>query len=196
MGQTTEDLKSQIAEQRESLGQDLEAIGDRVSPSRMAQRRKAAVRERWDSTKQRVMGTTGDTTAKASSMVSGVGNTVSSLPRNAAQVAEGNPLAVGLVAFGTGLVLATLLPETRPEQQLAEKVQPMVENAASEIGGAAQEAVEQLKPKTQEAIEQVKSSAMDSAAQVKEQASDAASQASEQAKQSATSSGNGPSRTV
>ena len=44
MGQTTEELRStRIAEQRDDLGRDLEAIGDRVSPGRMAQRHKAAV---------------------------------------------------------------------------------------------------------------------------------------------------------
>ena len=130
------------------------------------------------------MGTAGDTADKASSMASGIGDTVGSLPRNAANVAEGNPLAVGLVAFGAGLVLATLLPETRSEQQLAEKVQPMVENAASEVGVAAQDAVEQLKPKAQDAIEQVKDSAQQSVSQVKDHASDAASQAAAQAKPS------------
>ncbi len=130
------------------------------------------------------MGTAADTTDKASSMASGIGDTVGSLPRGAANVAEGNPLAVGLVAFGAGLVLATLLPETRGEQQLAEKVQPMVENAASEVGAAAQDAVEQLKPKAQDAIEQVKDSAEQSVSQFKDHASDAASQAAAPAKPS------------
>ena len=60
MGQTTEELRTQIAEQRDDLGRELEAIGDRVSPGRMAQRRKAAVGERFTSVKERVMGTAGD----------------------------------------------------------------------------------------------------------------------------------------
>ena len=184
MAQTTEDLRSQITEQRESLGRDLEAIGDRVSPSRIAQRRKAAVRERWDSTKQRVMGTAGDTADKASSMASGIGDTVGSLPRNATNVAQGNPLAVGLVAFGAGLVLATLLPETHSEQQLAEKMQPMVETAASEMGTVAQDVVDEMKPKAQDALEQVKDSAQESMTHVRDHASDAASQAAAQTKPS------------
>ena len=66
MGQTTEDLRAQIADQRETLGRDLEAIGDRVSPTRMAERRKNAVRERWQSTKTRVMGTADDATSAMS----------------------------------------------------------------------------------------------------------------------------------
>jgi gas vesicle protein len=171
VAQTAEDLKAQLADQRETLGRDFEAIGDRVSPSRMAQRRKNAVRERWQSTKDRVMGS-----------ASSAGEAVSSVPQGAANVAQGNPLALGLVAFGAGLVVATLLPESKPEQQLAEKVQPTVEHAASELGTAAQETVEQLKPKAQAAVEEVKSSAQDSVQQVKGEASDAASRTAEQAK--------------
>jgi len=175
MGQTTEDLRAQIADHRETLGHDLEAIGDRVSPSRMAQRRKAAVRERWQSTKDRVMGSAGDAGDKMSDTASGIGDAVGSFPQRAANVTEGNPLAVGLVAFGAGLVLATLLPETRPEQRIAEKVQPSVERAASELGAAAQDTVEQLKPKAQEAVDEVKSSAQDSVQQVKDEASNSTS---------------------
>jgi gas vesicle protein len=183
MGQTTEDLKAQIADQRETLGQDLEAIGDRVSPARMAQRRKAAVRQGWQSTKDRVMGSAGDAGSKMSDAASSVGDAVGSVPRSAANIAEGNPLAVGLVAFGAGLVVATLLPQTQREQQLAEKVQPTVERAASEVGAAAQDTVEQLKPKAQEAVDEVKSSAQDSVQKVKDDASDAASQTTDHAKQ-------------
>jgi len=163
MGQTTEELRAQIAEQREDLGRDLEAIGDRVSPGRMAQRRKAVVRQSWTNTKERVMGTAGDARGA-----------VGSVPSNAKSAIEGNPLAVGLVAFGAGLVIATLLPETGAEQQLAEKMQPSLENAASQVGAAAQDTAEQMKPKVQEAADQLK-----------DRASGAATQTSDQAKQAA-----------
>jgi ElaB/YqjD/DUF883 family membrane-anchored ribosome-binding protein len=163
MGQTTEELRAQVAEQREDLGRDLEAIGDRVSPGRMAQRRKAAVRERFSSAKDRVMGTAGDAR-----------DAVSSVPQGAKNTIEGNPLAVGLIAFGTGLVIATLLPETRPEQQLVEKLQPSLESAASELGAAAQDTAQQLKPKIQEA-----------AGQLKDHATEATSETADHAKQAA-----------
>ena len=42
MGQTAEDLRTQLAEQRGDISRDLEAIGDRVSPGRMMERRQAA----------------------------------------------------------------------------------------------------------------------------------------------------------
>jgi gas vesicle protein len=187
MGQTTEELKAQISEQRDTLGRDLEAIGDRVSPSRMAQRRKEAVRERWNSTKDRVMGTTADTSGRASNAASGVGEAVGSLPSRAANVAEGNPLAVGLVAFGAGLVVATLLPETGVEQRVAEKMQPAAEETARQLGAATQDTVEQLKPKAQDAVERVKASAQDSVENVKQDASDATSQSATEAKNAAAS---------
>jgi len=185
MGQTTEDLKAQIADQRDTLGRDLEAIGDRVSPSRMAQRRKAAVREHWQSTKNRVMGSADTATNKLSDAASGMGEAVTSVPQRAAGVAEGNPLAVGLIAFGAGLVVATLLPETEREKKLAAKVQPTIEHAASEVGASAQGAIEQMKPAVQEAVDEVKSSTRESAQQVKEHATDAASQTAADAKQTA-----------
>jgi gas vesicle protein len=187
MGQTTEELKVQISEQRDTLGRDLDAIGDRVSPSRMAQRRKAAVRERWNSTKDRVMGIADDTSGRASNAASGVGEAVGSLPSRAANVAEGNPLAVGLVAFGAGLVVATLLPETRVEQQVGEKMQPAAEETARQLGAAAQETVEQLKPKAQDAVEQVKASAQDSVENVKQDASNATSQTTTETRNAAAS---------
>jgi len=189
MGQTTEDLRAQIADQRDTLGRDLEAIGDRVSPSRMAQRRKAAVRERWQSTKSRVMGSADTATNKLSDTASGMGDAVTSVPQRAVDVAEGNPLAVGLVAFGAGLVVATLLPETESEKKLAAKVQPTIEQAASQVGGSAQGAIEQMKPAVQEAVDEVKSSARDSAQQVKDQATDAASKTAADAKQASQSQG-------
>ncbi|HEX2384768.1 MAG TPA: DUF3618 domain-containing protein [Acidimicrobiales bacterium] len=162
MGQTTDELRSQIAEQRDDLGRDLEAIGDRVSPGRMAQRRKAAVRERFTSAKEHVMGTAGDAR-----------DAVGSVPQSAKSTIEGNPLAVGLIAFGTGLVIATLLPETRPEQQLVEKMQPSLESAASEIGAAAKDTAEQLKPKVQDAANQLKDHAADAASHTTDQAKQA-----------------------
>jgi ElaB/YqjD/DUF883 family membrane-anchored ribosome-binding protein len=184
MGQTTEDLTAQLEDDRERVGRDLTAIGDRVSPSRIAHRRKVAVRDRLQSAKDRVMGTAHDAGDTMSGAASSVGDAMGSIPQTAAKVTEGNPLAVGLVAFGAGLVVSTLLPENRQEQQLAAKVQPTVENAASELGGAAKDTVEHLKPRAQQAVEEVKSSAQDSAQQVKEHASDAASATAEQARRS------------
>ena len=56
MGQTAEELRGQLVYQRAEVSRDLDAIGDRVSPHRMVERRQAAVRQRFTDIKERVMG--------------------------------------------------------------------------------------------------------------------------------------------
>ena len=55
MAQTTGELTMRIEEQRSVLGYHLDELGDKVSPRRMAERRKAAMRDRVSSIKDRVM---------------------------------------------------------------------------------------------------------------------------------------------
>ena len=50
MGQTADELRSQIDEQRRDVSRDLEAIGDRVSPRRMAVRVELGLRWRKSTT--------------------------------------------------------------------------------------------------------------------------------------------------
>jgi len=186
MGTTAEELRGQLAVERSNLGSDLEAIGDRVSPSRIAQRKRAAARQRFSGMRDRVMGTADDLRDAVASPVGGAGSSAVESMRDApAQLrrsAQGNPLAAGLVAFGVGLVVATLLPETEPEHQLAERVQPQLENMAASAGEAAQELVESVKPAAQQAAQEIKQDAHEAVEHLKEQASDAADITADQAR--------------
>ena len=65
MVQTTDELTLRIDEQRSVLGYHLDELGDKVSPRRMAERRKAAMRDRVSSIKDRVMGTASAGTERA-----------------------------------------------------------------------------------------------------------------------------------
>jgi ElaB/YqjD/DUF883 family membrane-anchored ribosome-binding protein len=186
MGATAEELRGELAVERASIGADLEAIGDRVSPGRMVQRRRAATRQRFDGLRERVMGTAEDlrdaATAPVSSAASSVAETMSAAPEAMRRSTGGNPLAAGLVAFGVGLVVATLLPETETEQRLAEKVQPQLEELASSAGEAAHDLVEAVKPAAQEAAQEVAEGAQHAVGHVKEQAAQAVTETTEQAK--------------
>ena len=70
---------------------------------------------------------------------------------------RGNPLAAGLIAFGAGWLVSSLLPATRREQELAdqakqvaqEKVQPVAQQVAAEVK-------ENLREPAQQAVESVK----------------------------------------
>ena len=193
MGQTAEDLRTQLAEQRGDISRDLEAIGDRVSPGRMVERRQAAVRMRFGEMRERVMGAA-DTTQHGmrdtvSSGVSTARDGVSGAAEGTIHATEGNPLAMGLVAFGAGLVMATLFPATRAEQRAAAKAQPTLENAAEQAGPKVRELAGEMKdevaPAAEEAVSEVKESAKQAAQNLKDEAKDAASQTGDEAKREA-----------
>ena len=165
MGQSTEELSTDIAGTRQNLASDLDALQDRVSPQAIMDRRKAAVRGRVSSVKEKVMGSGHSASSTASSTV---GDTASAV----GQQVQGSPLGAGLVAFGAGLVVAGLFPATRMESNVAQKAtdlaqehgQPLKDEAAS----AAREMGDNLKEAGTKAADEVKSTAQDSAARVQE----------------------------
>jgi hypothetical protein len=151
MGQASEErLSSDIAGTRQELGRDLDALGDRVSPSQMMHRRKEATRSRMRSMRDKVMGSAHDTRQGMSSAGSRVGDSatsaadsVSSTAQGAVQTVErqteGSPLAAGLIAFGVGWLVSSLLPASEKEAQAARRMveqakehgQPVMEEAKS-----------------------------------------------------------------
>jgi hypothetical protein len=91
---------------------------------------------------------------------------------------RGNPLAVGLIAFGAGLLVATLLPETDAERQAGQK-----------LADSGSDLVDRYKEPVMDAVNQVKQDATDSAkesvAEVKDTAQQAAQTTAQTAKESA-----------
>jgi hypothetical protein len=114
----------------------------------------------------------------AASTASSAVGTLRSAPETVRRNAEGNPLAAGLIAFGAGWLLASLLPASAPEQQLAgqakdvamEKGRPL----AGHLGEAGQQAAEQLRDSAQQRAESVKETAADAASTVAGEAREAA----------------------
>jgi len=178
MGQSTEELSTQIAGTRESLATDLDALQDRVSPSAIVERRKEAARSKVRSVKDKVMGSGHSAVHSAGSAgtgaVEGVKGSVGDAKDAAGGAIEGSPLAAGLVAFGAGLVIAALIPATDAEQRASQRV---VE--------AAQPLVDEAKSMGQEVGSNLKESATDAAQQVKETAQGSAQRVQEEGKSSA-----------
>jgi ElaB/YqjD/DUF883 family membrane-anchored ribosome-binding protein len=162
---STDVLKSQIDRQRDDLGRDLDALGDRLSPRRIVDRRKEAVANSVRSVREKVMGTASETTAHLSSAA----DTLSEAPDMARRQVEGNPIAAGVLAFAAGLVVAALVPQTEPEQEMVAKIQPGMEQVAGDVGRAAQESVDQVRPAVQEAAHHVADQARESAETVRDQ---------------------------
>jgi len=200
---STEQLRADLARQRGEITGTLEAIGDRVSPGRAVERKRAAVRNRLTSVKESVMGTPDfDPRAKAIDLrdsagaaAGAVGDTASAVagkvaeaPELASRQVQGNPLAAGLIAFGAGLLVATVLPESDPERRVARKVQPQLEDAARQAREIGQEVAADLKDQAGQAAEEVRATATDATQAVKDEAQQAGQQVRDEA---SGSTGNG-----
>jgi ElaB/YqjD/DUF883 family membrane-anchored ribosome-binding protein len=179
VGATPDQLKADIERTRADLTTDVDALADKVSPARVAERRISAVRGTARSVKDKVMGTATDaassTTSSASSAASTAGDSLSSAassvassvataPHQVTTKTQGNPLAAGLIAFGAGLLFGSLLPETRAEQaaaaQLKETAEPALEavkdsanTIKDDLTSSAQDAAQEVKQSAQEAVE-------------------------------------------
>jgi hypothetical protein len=138
VAEVTQELRHDIERIRDDLDETLNALGERVSPRQIAKRRKDAVRGRATRVRTAVMGSVegsgsavaGQARQAAGSMqesASQAAEKVGEAPQAIQQQTQGNPLAAGLVAFGAGMVLATLFPPTKAEQRAASAVQERVE---------------------------------------------------------------------
>jgi gas vesicle protein len=165
-------IRANIEATRADLSGNVDALAEKVNPSSIADRQKEKVKDRVRSARESVMGaaqSVTDTLPDAGTAGSAV------------EKAKGHPLAVGLIAFGAGWLLSSLLPTAAAERDLAstakEKAAPLVDAAK----GAAQDAAQQLKEPAKEAAAHVKETATDAAGTVKEEGRSAASDVREQA---------------
>ena len=124
----------------------------------------------------------------ASDVASSAADTVRSAPETVRRRAQGNPLAAGLIAFGAGWLLSSLLPASEPEQQVATQVKDFATEkgrpVARELGQAGQQAAGELRESAQYRAEAVKQTAADAASTVKGETQAAASDVKGQAQES------------
>lgn len=201
MGQTPDAVRAEIEGARADMSRTAEAISNRVSPRQAAQRQVRQVRNRLGGARDTIMGSldqaagsvqdmAGAGTDQAHGLIQGLQQS----PRTATSQAQGNPLAAGLIAFGAGLLVASIIPASRPERQVAAKVgeaaQPAIDqaqHAAQEmkehVQGAAQDALGKVQDTARGATEQVKQEASASAQDLAGSAREAAGEASAQARQ-------------
>ena len=170
MGQTTGQLKTELERHRSEVTADLEALGDRVSPGRIVDRRRAQMRRSATRIKDRVMGPATHPAQAMRNQAGEIAETVSDAPEMARRQVSGNPIAAGVIAFAAGVLVASMLPESEPEQRLAERVEPQLAEAVGQTREAAMEAAQNLKPAAEDAARDVASRTRDSADEVKERA--------------------------
>jgi uncharacterized protein YjbJ (UPF0337 family) len=192
MGKSTQELRGDIEHTREDLGETLDAIGERVSPGRIVQRRKARVRHAFSSARESVMGSAESAQGGARQVTQQAGDAASTVADKARQAPEqvvrqtqGNPLAMGLVAFGVGLVVASVIPASKPEQQAAGAIQDTLEPLKERAVEAAREVKDEVQGAAQAAASEVRDRAQSSAEHVKDEAQSAASDTKDRAAQAA-----------
>jgi len=203
VGEESDQLRRQIEQTRRELGTDVDALGEKVSPRRVMERRVDRTRNAIGGMKEKIMGSTSDVSSSAGGAVSSaassmqdtvsgaassVGDTAADTAHRARRQAQGNPLAAGLVAFGVGWLVSSLLPPTERERQLAHQVkdqaQPAVQAVGQQAGQALSEVRDNLQQPVQEAVESVKQTAADAAGTVKDEARSAAGDVQNQAQDS------------
>src|SRR3712207_5894196 len=135
-----------------------------------------------------VQGAASSAADSVSSAASTAAGAVQQAPDQVIRQTQGNPLAAGLIAFGVGWLVSSLLPASEKEKQLAQQAESAVREHKDTLlepaKQAAQELGEQLKPAAQQAVDSVKSTAQDAATTVTEEGKSAAQDVQGQAQQS------------
>ncbi|MGY1855513.1 DUF3618 domain-containing protein [Modestobacter sp. SYSU DS0290] len=193
-------IRRQIEDTRANLSYDVDALNEKVNPTRVVDRRVGRAKSGMSGLKDKVFGTAHDARDQVSNRAShaqgsaqgaahsaadnvqGVAHdamgAVQHAPETIQRQAQGNPLAAGLIAFGVGWLVSSLLPTSEKEKQLAaqaesalkEHSEPLKEQARN----VAQEIGDNLKPAAQDAMESVKATAQDGVQTVKDEGQHAA----------------------
>jgi Protein of unknown function (DUF3618) len=204
-------IRSEIDQTQRELSADVNALTDKLSPQRIVERRVRRTRTVMTNMKDSIMGSTSHGASNvhqvAGSASSSMGETISSKASAARDTAastassaadaarsapdmvrrrtEGNPLAAGLIAFGAGWLLSSLLPASTPEQQAATQVKDFATEQGRPVARQLGEVGQQLRESAQQRAESVRETAADAASTVAGEAQSAASDVTGHAQEAA-----------
>jgi ElaB/YqjD/DUF883 family membrane-anchored ribosome-binding protein len=196
MSDNPDAIRQDIEATRARLGTNVDAVADKVTPSNIVHRQTDKVKDAVTGVKEKIMGaadtattrvqdrvhtgtehtgnalhSTGDTLhgAKdnAAAKLSDAGTAISHAPDQVKAKTQGNPLAAGLIAFGAGMLVSSLIPASQKEREAAQQLKTAAEPLATQVTDAAKDMVQDLKEPAQEAMESVKATAVDAAQNVK-----------------------------
>ncbi len=205
-----DEIRADIERTRAALSNDVDELAETVNPKNVAQRQVDKVKEAASNVKERVMGSddddysgsaagTGPSSASAKDAVadrayaardtvseraSEARGAVSRAPMTVKQKAQGNPLAAGVIAFGLGMLVSSLIPATEKERQAVSQLQENLEPVRQKASEVARDIGESLKPAAQEAAQSVKLAATEGAENLKQEGAAAAAEVKDQAQAS------------
>jgi Protein of unknown function (DUF3618) len=127
MNQRTDELRHDIEDARERMGQTAGALGYKTDVP-------ARARDRVDAVKDRITGA-GHRVADAAPGTGGARDGA----RRAAGIAQENPLGLAVASIAAGFLIGSLLPRTRIED---ERIGPVADSLKERAGEVAHEALE------------------------------------------------------
>jgi gas vesicle protein len=198
MSNNPEEIRTDIQRTQSALGRDVDALAEKVDPTKAMERQKDRLRDRVRNVSEKVMGTPDydprhdqssgalhQASEQLSELKDQAGETVQNIPEKVTSGTRGNPLAAGLIAFGAGWLAATLIPSSQMEQDAAQQAKDRAQPLVDEAKSAAKEAGEHLKPQAQEAAQSVKETASRGAEHVKDEGKGHAQDLKEDSQQAA-----------
>jgi hypothetical protein len=166
-----EELRTEIEQTRANLSQNVNALGEAVTPGAIARRQVDKVKGAGVGVKEKIMGSADDARSSMSGSVGGsassLGDSAGNMQQAAVRKAQGNPLAAGLIALGAGWLVGSLLPASDKERQAAATVKEKAQPVVSEAQSVAKDAAQNLQQPAQDAVESVKTTAQDAAETVR-----------------------------
>lgn len=204
-----DEIRADIERTRATLSDDVDDLAESVKPKSVARRQVDKVKDAAGSLKDRVMGsdeddyssssTVGDKASAAKDAVadkayaardtvsekaSDAADAVRGAPTTLKRKAQGNPLAAGMIAFGLGMLVSSLIPSSEKERQAVSQLQENLEPVKQKAAEVAQDVGESLKPAAQEAAESMKTTAQEGVESVKQEGQSAAQDVKDQAQDS------------
>lgn len=169
MSEKPDDIRADIEATRARLGTNVDAVADKVTPSHIVQRQTDKVKDAVFGVKDKVMGAADH----GGENLSEAGATIGDAPAQVKAKTRGNPLAAGLIAFGAGLLVASLIPASEQEREAADALKTAAEPLTTELSEVAKDVAEGLREPAQEAVENVKAAAADATEHVQSEGQDA-----------------------
>ncbi|MEV7634953.1 DUF3618 domain-containing protein [Pseudarthrobacter enclensis] len=210
MSENPDAIRADIEATRARLGTNVDAVADKVTPSNIVHRQTDKLKDAVTGVKEKVMGAADHTTTRvhnaagtgtghagnalhrtgdtlhdakdtAAAKLSDAGQAVSHAPDQVKAKTAGNPLAAGLIAFGAGMLISSLIPASDKEREAADQLKTAAQPLATQVTDAAKTVVEDLKEPAQQAMDNVKATATDAAEHVKTEGQHAATDVKDRA---------------
>ncbi len=176
-----DEIRAEIERTRAALSNDVDTLTETANPKNIAKRQVDSAKDAVVGLKDRVFGSDAadavrgsagsvkDAAGSVKDRAGAVGDAVTGAPDTAKAKTRGNPLAAGLIAFGAGLLVSSLIPSSQKEQDAVSGLQENLEPLKAKAAEAAKEIAGQLKEPALDAVESVKSTASEGAAHVKDE---------------------------